>query len=66
MPSGNYNSKFNDNGMKKLQDWIKSGGKVIAIDRALNTFADKKGFSLKRNKADEDKDKDKPDNLVSY
>ncbi len=66
MPSGNYREMLNESGMKKLQDWVKSGGKVIAIDRALNTFADKEGFALKRNKADEDKDKNKPDNLIPY
>ncbi|HEX9825522.1 MAG TPA: M14 family metallopeptidase [Flavobacteriaceae bacterium] len=66
IPSGNYKTMLDDNGMKKLQEWIQAGGKVIAIDRALNTFADKEGFALKRNKADEDKDKDKPDNLVPY
>ena len=64
MPSGNYRSLLNDNGMKSLQEWIRSGGKVIAIDRALNSFADKDGFALKRNKADDDKDK--PENLTPY
>jgi hypothetical protein len=66
MPSGNYSELLNETGMKKLQDWIKAGGKVIAIDRALTAFADKEGFALKRNKVDEDKDKEQPDNLVPY
>ncbi|TVZ59089.1 zinc carboxypeptidase [Flavobacteriaceae bacterium MAR_2010_105] len=68
MPSGNYRSMLNDNGMKKLQDWVKNGGKVIAIDRALSAFADKDGFSLaskKEEKKDEDK-ADKKDNLTPY
>ena len=56
--------------MKKLQSWIKAGGKVIAIDRALSTFADKEGFKLKRFKADkddnEDNDKEKTNNLIPY
>ena len=64
MPSGNYRDMLNDSGMKKLQDWIHSGGKVIALDCGLNTFADKEGFALKRTKADDDKDK--PENLISY
>ncbi|MFC4721123.1 M14 family metallopeptidase [Geojedonia litorea] len=68
MPSGNYRSMLNDNGMKKLQDWVKNGGKVIAIDRALNAFANKDGFSLsskKEDKKDEDK-ADKKENLIPY
>ena len=64
MPSGNYRKILNDNGMKKLQDWIHLGGKVIAFDRALNSFADKEGFALKRTK--EDDDKDKSENLIPY
>ena len=35
--------------MEKLQTWVKKGGKVIAIDGALNIFADHKDFALKRN-----------------
>jgi len=67
MPSGNYSSTLNEDTMKKLQSWIKAGGKVIAIDRALRAFADKKGFGLKRNNADEDdKDEDDDKNLIPY
>jgi hypothetical protein len=66
MPSGNYRDVLNESGMKKLQEWIKSGGKVIAFDRALNTFADKEGFTLKLLKDEEDADKEKTENLVPY
>jgi len=50
--------------MTKLQSWIRAGGKVIAIDRALNTFADEEGFSLKYNKNDDDDDSQ--NNLIPY
>ena len=68
MPSGNYKSTLNEDAMEKLQSWIKKGGKVIAIDRALSAFADKEGFSLKRFKTDEDEDKENNDknNLIPY
>ncbi len=66
MPSGNYRSTLNEGAMKKLQSWIRAGGKVIAIDRALSTFADKEGFSLKRFKADENDDEDDDKNLIPY
>src|SRR5690606_10536912 len=42
MPSGRYAWKEGET--KKLQEWIRAGGKVIAIDAALNFFADKEGF----------------------
>ncbi|WP_027125359.1 M14 metallopeptidase family protein [Gelidibacter mesophilus] len=49
IPHGNYGRFFNDSNLEKLQNWIKKGGKVIAIDGALNIFADHKDFELKSN-----------------
>ncbi|MBT8273395.1 MAG: zinc carboxypeptidase, partial [Bacteroidia bacterium] len=49
LPSGNYRSLLNEDGMKKLLTWVRAGGKVIAFDRALNAFAGKEGISLKYN-----------------
>jgi hypothetical protein len=66
IPSGNYRNILNEAGMEKLQSWIKKGGKVIAIDRALSTFADKEGFNLKRFKVDEDDDVEDNKNLITY
>ncbi len=47
MPSGYYNSILDKNGIKKLTDWVKTGGKVIAIDRALRSLVGKEGIGLK-------------------
>lgn len=63
LPSGNYRSILNESGMTKLQTWLRAGGKVIAIDRALSAFAGKKGFSLKYN---ENEDEGENDNLIPY
>lgn len=49
IPDGYYGSFFNKTNLEKLKIWIKKGGKVIAIDGALNIFADHKDFGLKRN-----------------
>lgn len=48
LPSGNYRKLFDENGIKKLKEWISDGGKVIAIENALNTFANTSDFNLKR------------------
>ena len=64
IPNGSYRSVLNDNNMKKIKDWVSSGGKVIAIDGALKSFANKDGFSLK-NKTSENEDED-DNNLTSY
>jgi len=64
-PSGNYRSMLNESGMTKLQSWIRAGGKVIAIDRALSAFAGKDGFGLKYNESKDD-DEDEDNNLIPY
>jgi hypothetical protein len=50
IPSGYYSRLFDEDNLEKLKTWVSKGGKVIAIDGALNSFADKKGFGLKINK----------------
>lgn len=64
IPHGYYNALFDDSNLEKLQNWIKKGGKVIAINGALNIFADHKDFELKRNSTREE-DTAKP-NLTPY
>ncbi|MGC1631452.1 MAG: DUF4350 domain-containing protein, partial [Gelidibacter sp.] len=49
IPNGYYGRFFNESRLEKLQAWVKKGGKIIAIDGALNIFADHKDFGLKRN-----------------
>ena len=64
MPSGYYGSLLDDTKMKKIKDWVRKGGKLIAIDRALNAFAGKDGFALKRNVSNNEDDEKK--NLTPY
>lgn len=64
LPNGNYRSVFNDSNMTKLKDWVRAGGKVIAVDGALRSFAAKDGFSLNY-KTSDDAD-EKKDNLTAY
>jgi len=64
IPNGYYGRLLNDANIEKLQNWISKGGKLIAIDGALNSFADKKGFGLKRNKPEDSTKTDK--NITPY
>ncbi|WP_046745887.1 M14 family metallopeptidase [Kordia zhangzhouensis] len=57
LPNGNYRSIFDEKQIKALKNWVSRGGKVIAIGRALNTFADKEGFGLSKKEDDKDVDK---------
>ena len=49
IPSGYY-SKLNESNApdKALLEWIKKGGKVIALSGALDRFADTEGFKLQK------------------
>ncbi|MEP0262936.1 M14 family metallopeptidase [Dokdonia sp.] len=67
MPSGRYRSALNDSALEKVKNFVRGGGKIIAISSAVNTFAGKSGFSLKRNTSNsDDKKKDKKENLTPY
>ncbi|NNF86295.1 MAG: zinc carboxypeptidase [Winogradskyella sp.] len=63
MPSGYYGEMLNENAMSNLKEWIRNGGKVIAIDRALRSFANSDGFSLKTKESNSDSDSN---NLTPY
>lgn len=65
LPNGWYQRVLNDSALGKLKDWIRDGGKVIAIDNALRAFEGKEGFDLKKNQKDEE-EKEEKGNLVPY
>ena len=46
MQSGSY-SDFGEDEMEKIMDWVSSGGKLIAVERALNKLKDSDYSSLK-------------------
>jgi hypothetical protein len=50
-----FGSALNANAQTKLNDWVKAGGKVIAIDGSVNLFANKEGFKLKTFDTEEEK-----------
>ncbi|MBQ4820284.1 M14 family metallopeptidase [Aquimarina sp. MMG016] len=65
MPNGYYNGYLDKSALEKIQKWVSSGGKVIAIANAVNAFSGKDGFDLKSNKPEEKK-KDSIGNLTPY
>ncbi len=44
-PDGQYN--LSESTMRTLQEWVRQGGRLIAIEGAVRAFADKEGFELK-------------------
>ncbi|TXD84900.1 zinc carboxypeptidase [Subsaximicrobium wynnwilliamsii] len=67
MPNGNYSELLNDKLLADLKDWIRAGGKLIAIDAAMRSFVDKEGFGLSLNKQEADSSKvAKKNKLIPY
>jgi hypothetical protein len=50
-----YGPALNAAAQSKITDWVKAGGKLIAMDGALNLFANKEGFALKNFESEDDK-----------
>ena len=55
LPSGYYDNILNKEKLSELKKWVQKGGRVVAIDRALNTFADSELFDLSNHKDDDEK-----------
>ena len=55
IPDGNYKKVLSTENLEKLKQWVQSGGTLIAIGNALMPFANKKEFSLKEKKTNEEK-----------
>lgn len=54
IPSGNYRTLLDKEGNNALMQWIKKGGRVVAIGNALRTFANHDAFSLTQKKGEDD------------
>lgn len=67
IPSGWYSSLLNDSTLDKIKDFIRGGGKVIALANAVGSFVGKSGFNIQRNGASNEGDTaNKGDNLTPY
>ncbi len=55
LPSGwGYKSFMNLDRLKKLKEWVRNGGKLIAMGKAIEAFSQKEGFSIKTKKIPQD------------
>ena len=54
LPDGWYGSFMNTNIQKELKEWVKNGGKLIAMGGAIEGLEGKSGFSIKSKKAEKD------------
>lgn len=56
VPEGYY-SLIDEKFLEKISGWVAAGGKLIIVGSGLNSFSDKKGFSLKPYTSDDEKEK---------
>ncbi|MER2995979.1 M14 metallopeptidase family protein [Pontibacter populi] len=64
LPSGSYSKVLDEHTLEQLKSWVKSGGKLIAMESAAAFLVGKKDFELKKkgaDKAEEEKAKEKKD-----
>ncbi|MBB6612204.1 zinc carboxypeptidase [Pontibacter sp. Tf4] len=64
LPSGNYSRVLDEQTLELVKNWVKTGGKLIAMEEAATWLAGKKEFDLKKKedeKAEDDKAKSKKD-----
>lgn len=55
LPDGSYH--FSEEQIKNLDQWVKSGGKIIAMNGALDLFDGREGFALNAFATEEEKEK---------
>lgn len=60
LPTGSYGKILTENALTQLKAWVRGGGKIIAMEQAVNVFADKTDFALKHKKSDDKKEKESP------
>jgi hypothetical protein len=46
LPDGKYSGILSDKVLDQLQGWVRSGGKIIAMEKSTESFAGKPGFGL--------------------
>lgn len=60
LPSGGYGNHFNEKQLQKIKEWVKSGGKLIAMGGAINAIDGEKGFAIKKKESAKDSTEKKP------
>jgi hypothetical protein len=58
LPGGNYNRILNESALGKIKEWVRNGGRLIAIENALKALAGKEGFELKAKEDEKKKESD--------
>ncbi|MDT0688425.1 M14 family metallopeptidase [Salegentibacter sp. F188] len=66
MPEGYYEDVFTEAVLEDVTDWVRHGGKLIAIGEAAGYFSGRDDFQLEENKVEKPADSAKTGNLIPY
>ncbi|MCU0470495.1 MAG: M14 family metallopeptidase [Arcicella sp.] len=58
LADGSYGKMLDDKALGKVKEWIRAGGRLVAVQGALNALAGKDGFELKHKEEDKKKESD--------
>ncbi|MFD2514312.1 M14 family metallopeptidase [Pontibacter locisalis] len=61
LPTGSYSRILDEKTLEQVKNWVRGGGKLIAMEGAASYLAGKKDFNLKKKADEEEKDKEKKD-----
>ena len=64
IPEGYYTNILNDEILKEINEWVRNGGKIIAIGSATNIFKDKEDYGLKSNDKEKEEDASTDDDEI--
>ncbi|MCL6266487.1 M14 family metallopeptidase [Flagellimonas myxillae] len=60
LPGGGYGDYFNESQLGKLKEWVRSGGKLLAMGGAINAIDGEHGFGIKKKEIAQDTLASKP------
>ncbi|MFB9864168.1 M14 family metallopeptidase [Rufibacter immobilis] len=52
LPTGSYGGILDEKTLNKVKDWVRAGGKLIAMEGAVNFLSDKPDFAVKKKTTD--------------
>src|SRR5690606_2010967 len=63
LPNGRYGNHFNEARLSKIKDWVRKGGRLIAIGGAIKAVDGKEGFGIKERKPKDDEEVEADSNI---
>ncbi|GHA53723.1 M14 family zinc carboxypeptidase [Pontibacter akesuensis] len=58
LPTGSYGDVLDEATLEKVQNWVRGGGKLIAMESAAGFLVGKKGFELQKKNGEDSKEKE--------